>query len=500
MFHAINLLNRFKFPGPDDIHPAIFKELAVILAEPLSNLFTLSLRQGRLPNDWKQAVVTPMHKSGNKHDPGNYRPVSLTCVACKIMEKVLAHRIRQHLEANALLHPGQHGFRRGRSCITNLLTAREKWVEARSAGEDVDVIFVDFSKAFDKVPHPRLLQKLVTYGIVGDTLDWLEDFLVGRHFSVRVHLVRSSEMDVRSGVPQGSVLGPLLFLIYVNDLLEYIQSPCIMYADDLKIWRAIKDEDDADRVQNDLDFLVQWAASWCLPINAAKCSYMHIGRENSVNAYHIGGVLLPLTQCERDLGVMVSNTLKTSKHTEKVCANARGMLGAIRRSFYKLSPAAFKVLYASHVRPRLEYGGPAAYPITQGELDQVERVQRAATRLVDGLQGKTYEERLQSLDLYPQHYRRLRGDIIILRSILRGKLAPDLLSEFPLRGDDRRRGHNFHLLKQASGKLSSKFRLSRRVVNIWNSLPATVVDEDNEATFKTKLDQHLRELWHRDQL
>ena len=500
VLEAINLLNRFKSPGPDEIHPAIFKELAVILAEPLSKLFTLSLRAGRLPTDWKEAVVTPMYKSGSKHHPGNYRPVSLTCVACKIMEKVLAYRIRQHLEVNALLHPGQHGFRRKRSCITNLLTAREKWVEAKSAGDDVDVIFVDFSKAFDKVPHGRLLQKLENYGIVGDTLDWLKDFLIGRHFSVRIHLVRSSEMNVCSGVPQGSVLGPLLFLIYVNDILECIQSPCIMYADDLKIWRVIKDEDDADRLQQDLDFLVQWATSWCLPINAAKCSYMHIGRENTVNAFHIGGVLLPLTQCEKDLGVLVSSTLKTARHTEKACANARGMLGAIRRSFYKLSPDAFKILYASHVRPRLEYGGPAAYPITMGELDQVERVQRAATRLVDGLHGKNYEERLQALNLYPQHYRRLRGDIILLRNILRGNLAPDLVSEFPLREDNSRRGHKFHLLKQASGKLSSKFRLSRRVVNIWNSLPAAVVDEDDEAKFKTKLDQHLRELWHRDQL
>ena len=499
VLESIKLLRRFKSPGPDDLHPAIFKELAEIVAEPLAVLFTLSLRTGKLPEEWKTAVVAPMYKAGDKHQPQNYRPVSLTCVACKIMEKIIAHRIRQHFEDNELFHPGQHGFRRKHSCITNLLIARERWSEAKSAGNDVEVIFIDFSKAFDKVPHRRLLWKLGTYGISGDTLRWLEDFLVGRSFSVRVHLEKSSFREMYSGVPQGSVLGPLLFLIYVNDLLELIKSPCLMYADDLKIWRVITDLEDPDSLQNDLNTIMKWAAEWHLPLNADKCVHMHIGKENTVNAFHIGGVLLPLTDCERDLGVFVSNNLKTSRHTEKVCASARGILGAIRRSFYKLSPTAFKTLYASHVRPRLEYGGAAAYPITLGELDQIERVQRAATRLVDGTVGKSYDERLQLLNLYPQSYRRLRGDLIMVRNILRGNLAPELLQEFPLRDDDRRRGHRLHLLKQSSGLLSSKYCLSRRVVNVWNSLPAALVDEENDALFKVKLDQQLRDMWRRDQ-
>ena len=493
----LRLLNPNKSPGPDDLHPLVLKELADVLAGPLTRLFNLSLKYGALPTEWKTAVVKPMFKSGSRLEPGNYRPVSLTCVLCKVMEKIVTNRIKIYLETNQLLHAGQHGFRSKRSCITNLMIARESWAEARSCNKDVDVIYVDFSKAFDKVPHQRLINKLEAYGIAGGTLRWITDFLNGRTFQVRIERALSGPKAVRSGVPQGSVLGPLLFLIYINDLLDHITSPCLLYADDVKIWRVLNDEDDPDALQEDLDRLINWSETWQLPINRSKSTYIHIGNELRTNAYHMKGVLLNVTKQEKDLGVLVSDSLKTAAHTEMICSSSRRMVGAIRRSFCKLTPGAFQVLYSTHIRSRLEYGSVVTYPCTLGELEDIERVQRAATKLVDGMTGLEYGERLIALDLFPQSYRRVRGDLIAVRHVLKGDYGVEAQKYFPLRDDCGRRGHRYTLQKRRTN-VPAKLCLSLRAVNLWNSLPADVVDEENETSFKKKLDQHLREMWLRE--
>ena len=224
----LHILNFNKSPGPDGIHPLVLKELADVIAMPLTVLFNMSIQCGKLPSEWKTAVIKPMYKSGSRSLPVNYRPVSLTCIACKILERVIVKRMQKHLESNSLLQSGQHGFRPKRSCTTNLLVARESWAEARSNGKDVDVIYIDLSKAFDKVPHQRLLQKLAAYGIAGNTLRWTADFLTGRTFKVGVDSVTPEPKLVNSGVPQGSVLGPTLYLIYVIDLLANMERLCFL--------------------------------------------------------------------------------------------------------------------------------------------------------------------------------------------------------------------------------------------------------------------------------
>ena len=225
---------------------------------------------------------------------------------------------------------------------------------------------------------------------------------------------------------------------------------------------------------------------------------MHIGNKKSINAYHINGRLLNTTSCEKDLGVVISDTLKTAAHTNMVFASARRMLSTIRRSFTKLTMRSFRLLYSTHVRPRLEYGASVAYTCTLGEMKQIERVQRAATRMVDDIGRMEYTDRLDQLNLFPQHYRRARGDIITLRAILRKNLVPELLEDFPLRNDLSRRGHVFTIKKESVCKLSATLRLSRRVINLWNSLPAVVVEEVNDETFKRKLDEQLGKMWCRD--
>jgi hypothetical protein len=412
------------------------------------------------------------------------------------MEKIITSRVQVHLESQGLLNEGQHGFRSRHSCVTNLLIAREEWVEIKAEGADVDAVFIDFSKAFDKVPHRRLTQKLEANGIKGDVLEWIADFLRGRSFKVRVNGHYSKSREVLSGVPQGSALGPLLFIIYINDFLEVIQSPCLLYADDIKLWQISSRGEEVD-LQKELNRLMQWSAAWQLPVNIGKCKYMHLGRGDNMGAFHLNGVLLDTTTGERDLGVIMQPNLKTASHTDRACASARGMLGAIRRSFHKLTPKAFQLLYASHVRSRLEYGGAAVYPCTKGEMNKIEKVQRAATRLVAGVSKLQYSERLKMLNLFPQCYRRQRGDLITVRRILRGDFGEQLRSKFKLRNADRR-GHHLTLLKPSAGRLPAKYRLSRRAVNDWNSLPASVVEEGNDKCFKDRLDALMRDRWSQE--
>ncbi|MBM6549295.1 reverse transcriptase family protein [Streptococcus dysgalactiae subsp. equisimilis] len=265
-----------KAPGPDGLHPLVLKELTVVLAFPFTTLFNASLESGKLPREWKKAVICPMYKGGSKKDPSSYRPVSLTCITGKIIERLISVRLRSHLESYRLFGSSQHGFRKNRCCLSNLLMARESWASAKAAGRSTDVVFVDFSKAFDKVPHDRLLEKLRVFGVQDKLLHWMEDFLVGRTFSVRVAQRMSRWREATSGVPQGSVLGPLLFLIYINDLPKLFESPCLVYADDLKLWRVIHSAADREALQEDLEKLFGWATTWALPVNTSKCVYMHL--------------------------------------------------------------------------------------------------------------------------------------------------------------------------------------------------------------------------------
>jgi len=221
-----------------------------------------TLKNGQLPGLWKQANISAIHKKGDKRVAGNYRPVSLTSVPCKIIESILRDRLISHMKEHNFFTKYQFGFISGRSTTLQLLHVIEEWVEWLDEGGSVDVCYLDFMKAFDTVPHRRLASKIRSYGITGHVLAWIQSFLSNRTQRVHINGASAEWSVVTSGIPQGSVLGPLLFVIYINDLPDKIISRIMLYADDTKIYRRIKSEVDEAVFQKDIDSLQDWSDTW----------------------------------------------------------------------------------------------------------------------------------------------------------------------------------------------------------------------------------------------
>ncbi|MEW8547738.1 MAG: reverse transcriptase family protein, partial [Candidatus Thiodiazotropha sp.] len=323
--------------------------------KPFKLIFEKSIEENKIPDIWKSAYVTSIFKSGSKFKPENYRPISLTSVPGKILERLIRDELVNHMKANSFFSKSQHGFLAGRSCTTQLLEFLEDVTTALDNGEDVDVIYLDFCKAFDKVPHKRLLKKLWGYGIRGNIYSWILDFLSDRKQYVKVCGISSDPVMVTSGVPQGSVLGPILFLIYINDLPEVISAITKLFADDAKIYRSIATNQHIAQVQLSVDEAVAWADTWEMFFNFKKCKHLHIGTRQDPAIYKMkcGQESFSIEKCtsERDLGVTVDQALNFSEHISCKVSKANRNLGIIFRTFTFMDKEMFLNLYKSIVRP-----------------------------------------------------------------------------------------------------------------------------------------------------
>ena len=269
-------LKPFKAAGPDKLKPFLLRELREEIAPIIQIIFERSLQTGKLPADWCKAQVTPIFKKGNKSSAANYRPISLTCILCKVLEHIIASHVVKHLNAHDLLYDLQHGFREKRSCETQLTMLVEDLARNVSKGKQTDLILLDFSKAFDKVNHSKLLWKLHQYGIRGHALAWIRAFLGNRSQTVVLDGEESESVPVTSGVPQGSVLGPILFLIYINDLPDELSSQVRLFADDTAVYLTIGDTEDGKVLQNDLDRQSAWEDRWDMEFNPSKCQVVRV--------------------------------------------------------------------------------------------------------------------------------------------------------------------------------------------------------------------------------
>ncbi len=482
-----------KAPGVDGIVPKVLVECAEALSKPLLMIFSLSLREGKVPMDWKRANVSAIFKKGSKEEAGNYRPVSLTSCVCKVLEALLNETIVKHLLAYSLIKNTQYGFVKGRSCLTNLLVFLEEVTSDIDRGNPVDVIYLDFQKAFDKVPHRRLMEKVKALGIRGEVYNWIKDWLKERQQRVCMDGESSEWVPVSSGVPQGSVLGPLLFLIYINDIDEGIAGKILKFADDTKLFGRVGTEDDINSLREDLSKLVGWSKEWLMLFNVDKCQVLHLGYGNGKAVYTMNGRGLKAVTEEVDLGVIIQSDLKCAKQCAKVVGQANRTLGLIKRTFGNISAEVVVQLYRSLVRPRLEYAVQAWRPHLRKDVDLIERVQRRATKLVKGMRGKSYEDRLRLLQMTTLETRRLRGDMIEVFKILKGFEQVDYSTFFVL-ADGITRGHELKLAKPRCRLNCRLFSFSNRIVNAWNDLPGEVVACSTVNGFKHKLDKHMKSL------
>ena len=491
-------LNVNKSCGPDNLHPKILKELASELAYPLKLLFDKTLSEGRIPTKWKLAEVRPIFKKGDKSTPGNYRPVSLTSVCCKIFESFIKGALYSHLADNKLLSQHQFGFCEGRSCVSQLLGIIDDWLSSKDNNTPVDAVYLDFRKAFDTVPHNRLLKKLKGYGIDGNILQWISSFLSGRKQFVSINGQESETVNVTSGVPQGSVLGPTLFIYFINDLPSISTEKTKIFADDTKSYTEIHSINDAQKLQTCINLLVDWSEKWLLRFNSSKCKILHLGKNNPKYEYYIynDGVksVLEETTSEKDLGVLVDNNLDFKGHVNETVKKSRQVSGLIMSTIENKTKDIMVLLFKALVRPKLEYANSVWCPYNKFIIKHIEQVQRHYTKRITGTKGMTYYERLVYLKLPSLEYRRVRGDLIETYKIKTGLYDPITTSTlFDLPYNKNTRNNSSKIFKKrAKQKPYQKF-FTNRIVNLWNSLPKFVVQAKNLNDFKNKIDSHLNE-------
>ena len=492
-----------KSPGPDTIHPRVLNGAAKSLSVPITYIFKTSLQTKTLPDEWKHANISAIFKKGKKTLPSNYRPVSLTCVVCKIMESIIRDAIIDHMTENSLFSPYQFGFISGRSTVLQLLQVLKIWTDILDEGGLIDSIYCDFMKAFDKVPHKRLIYKVSKYGIKGNILGWISSFLNERTQCVNMNGSISASAPVTSGIPQGSVLGPILFVIYINDLPEVIDkdSLAFLFADDTKLFREIKSEHDIKTLQNDINEVVKWSNIWLLKFHPDKCKHMGIAINKSTQLahhYNMDGHLLEKSKCEKDIGVYIDEKLNFKQHINNAVNKANRVLGVARRTFDTLDHSSFTFIFKGLVRPHLEYGAPVWSPHHLNLINTIENVQRRATKLLPGMRDLDYDERLRTLKLPTLAYRRVRGDMIqvfkMLMPLEKGaydKSIPNplkLKSELGIRLDPK--GHDYQLYKGQVEKDIALYAFSYRVCKLWNSLPKSLIHAKTVKAFEIGLDRH----------
>ena len=506
---ALRNLRTDKSPGIDGINPRPLKELADVLGKPITIIFKMSLENGQLPRNWLDAVVSPIFKKGQRCLAENYRPVSLLCILCKLLESIITPQIVEHIKKNLLACRQQHGFVKGRSTTTNLLEALNIWSEAVMHGIPVDILFLDYAKAFDSVPHQRLIKQVESFGITDGALAWIAAFLTDRRQQVRVNGELSSFKPVKSGVPQGSILGPVLFTLYVNDIPSELETLIAMYADDTKLYKVLNSESSVTSLKSDLRKLEDWAKRMQMKFHPAKCKVMHLGKNNPKSIYQMkkedGGYhTLEEVEVEKDLGVEIDNKLKFSTHIQSKINKANKILGCLKHTFKHPNKEVFTLLYKALIRPHLEYCSCIWSPQLKRDQDAIERIQRRATKLIPELKDLPYNTRLRQLNLPTLKFRRRRADLIETYRIMTNQhsinghcqcsLCPnkELLQ---LSSNTHTRGHQFKLKTQITTGIRKQF-FSTRVTSDWNSLSQDTVTADNVNCFKSRLEKE----WSNDEL
>lgn len=489
--NAIKKLKARSSGGPDGIPPIFYKKLTDVLCYPLAKLFNACFDHKYLPPVWKRAFVTPIFKKGCRTDPNNYRPIALTCTMCKLMESVIKTQMTEFLSINHIISPHQHAFLSNHSTTTNLLECINDWVLSLQSHHSTDIVYVDFSRAFDSIVFSKLMYKLEKCSITGKLHGWIKNFVSNRTQCVVVNYNYSSDCNVLSGVPQGSILGPILFLLYINDIDTVCSDDATvkLFADDCKLYSEITLQRPSILLQNCLDRLCLYSSEWQLSINVLKCYVLSTCRQNysrSNCVYFINGCPIANTPNVVDLGICISEDLSPKLHVENIVARAEQRVSIFFRGFISRDFNIVRKVFITYIRPILEYNSVIWNPSEIYLIDLIERVQRSYTKRIQSLSELSYQERLAKLKLESLEFRRLKFDLIYYYKILNHLTPLNPNKVFMIyQSNPITRSEPFYLQKptKSTERIISSFFY--RNIAAWNKLPVDIKTLDSVCRFKS---------------
>ena len=468
-----------------------------LISKSLTHLFNLSLMSRVIPSDWKLARITPIHKGkGSVNAEANYCPISVLSHVVKIFEKQVHKQLIEYLEAHAFITPYQSAYLKKHSTVTCLHRVVDDLCENIDDGDLCGVCFLDIEKCFDSINHKILLQKLKYYGIDKSSLEWFQNYLHGRSQCVRVNNVTSDEKPCHIGVPQGSILGPLLFLLYVNDLPQYVQNQnCNIFADDTIIYSFGSNVEELScKMQGALDSIMPWYMTNRLSINANKSAVMLIGRPSQVHDdidIKINDVRIEQVQSMKYLGIYIDNKLSWDVQCDKLCSNVAGKISVLRRIRQFCRPSTLKLIYERTIQPTFDYACSVWCHTKQGNISKLQRAQNYAARIVTG--NFDYVNFRSADLLYELDWASIKERCDYFTSVMMFKaingLTPPYLTDSIVRANEAHdrntrlaSSYDVHVPSHNSEILKRSFVYNGSV--LWNSLRHELKLADNVNTFK----------------
>lgn len=498
IFEGMMQINTKKGVGPDGIHPLILRNCSAILCRPLAVIFNTSLTQGIFPARWKRSSVSPIHKKGSRSNIENYRCIAKLPTIAKFFEHLVNMELTKMVEKD-IVH-NQHGFMKRKSTNTNLMEFVNFCHKAMLNGSQVDVLYTDFSKAFDRVNHSILREKLNMFDVPLNLQNWISSYVSQRHQFVRFGTSESNDFEVSSGVPQGSHIGPTLFLLFINDIVKELGDEVFvsLFADDLKIAGIINKPTDSTKIQNAINRLEKWCETNCLHLNLDKCAVLSLMTRRTCIpvSYNYGDHLFKQVTEFKDLGVLMDSKINFAKHIDTITSKAATALGFIKRFCYDFRDIpTLKALYYSLVQSQLEYCSTVWYPVHNIHINKIESVQKQFTMFAlneypnesNNYRIDSYSDRLKKLDMHSLHRRRINSAMYFMYDLLNASnFCSNLKNEIVLNPTNRNlRRTEFIKLSDRRMELSLLLPLNR-FCRLCNKVPE-MFTIDNKKQLKTCL-------------
>lgn len=514
IFRLLKDINPGKAAGPDGIHGMVLKNCAYSLSYPLSILFNNSYSTGCIPSDWKLALVVPVFKKGDKGSVENYRPISLTSLVMKVFERAIKTSLWS--ACKDLLDPRQHGFVNDKSCTTQMIPFVNDLALAINDKSRIDTVYFDFAKAFDSVSHDLILYKLKhEFNIDGTMLKFIKSYLEGRQQEVVVGGSKSSSLAVKSGVPQGSILGPLLFVLFINDMFLCVSegTNIALYADDTKIWRNIHSLNDQNILQNDINNLYNWSVENRMTFHPGKCKVLPVTLQRNILDnlpfnifwYELNGTIIDYVTSHTDLGVNVNTRSTWGPHCDTLVAKATTKLAILKRTcHFTTNQRQKRAFYLAIVRSLLEHCSVIWAPQYANHINKFAAVQKRAVKWILGDQFESYsdeefDQKQRCLNILPVKLKFIYNDLIMFYKIVNG-LVPVSLPEYItiIQPEDTRYTRNNAAIHNLTDRSRYHCNVSVnndifknsffcRVIRSWNSLPEDVRQAGRISLFKPLL-------------